>query len=425
LRYLVCMSIQKTTLPNGLRVISDTVSSVDSVAMGVWTDVGTRNENLVHNGVAHMVEHMMFKGTPTRSAVQIAEQIEDVGGQVNAYTSREVTAYHIHLLKEHTGLGLEILADIIQHTIMPDDELERERHVILQEIGMSVDTPDDLVFDHYQEIAYPDQALGAPILGTTDIVSGMTRDTLLDYVRRFYTPSRLVISAAGNVAHDDLVAMVTEQFTDLPDDTAYSHVPACYEGGEHRMEKDLEQSHIILGFRGVSRADDDYFSAVMLATILGGGMSSRLFQEVREKRGLVYSVFSFHSPYQDDGQLAIYAGTGPKDIPDLIPVLCEEVQKMSNTVTEGELARAKAQVKAAMLMGRESMMSRAGQQAKHLIFFDKILDMQEKLRKIEEVQVGDVHKIAQRIFASRPTLAALGPLATLEGYDAISGRLAA
>ncbi len=419
------MSIQQTTLPNGLRVITDTVPSVDSVALGVWVNVGTRDEDMTHNGTAHMVEHMMFKGTPTRTALQIAEQIEDVGGHVNAYTGREGTAYHIHLLKDHLKLAVDILADIVQHSTMPDEEIERERHVILQEIGMSLDTPDDLVFDHYQETAYPGQTLGAPILGTADIVTNMRRDTLMGYVQRFYTPSNLVISAAGNVNHDDLVDMVATQFTDLPDNSPHVPVPARYEGGETRTEKELEQSHIVLGFRGVSRVDENYYSAVLLATILGGGMSSRLFQEIREKRGLVYSIFSFHSPYQDDGQFAVYAGTGPGDLPELLPVLCDELCKIQGNITNDELTRARAQMKASLLMSRESMMTRANQQAKHVLHFNEILDIEDKLRKIDAVQIDDLHKIAEKILLSTPTLAALGPLEKLEKYDSISEKLAA
>ena len=208
------MSIEVSTLPNGLRVMTDHVPSVESVAVGVWAGVGTRHENLVHNGIAHMVEHMMFKGTPTRSTFDIAEQIENVGGHINAYTSREITAYHIHLLKEDFALALEILADMIQRPTMPQDEIEKERHVIIQEIGMTHDTPDDLVFDLHQETSYPGQALGAPILGTSDIVKAMERETMLDYVKRCYTPGRLVISVSGNITHDVVLELATK-FLDL------------------------------------------------------------------------------------------------------------------------------------------------------------------------------------------------------------------
>lgn len=422
------MSIEQTTLPNGLRIITDQVDTVDSVAAGIWVDVGTRHEDMAHNGVAHMTEHMMFKGTPSRSALQIVEQIEDVGGHMNAYTSRELTAYHIHLLKDHLPLALEILADIIRNPAMPDEEVERERTVILQEIGMSIDTPDDLVFDHYQETAYPAQALGAPILGTAEIIKAMKRDVLMDYVRRFYTPSRLVVSVAGNARHEDVVKMVSALFADHKGGAAdsYSGVPAAYRGGEIRTEKKLEQSHIVLGFQGMPRGGADYYAASALATALGGGMSSRLFQEVREKRGLVYAVFSFHSAYDDDGQFVIYAGTGPDDLPALVPVLCDEIGKVvQDTISEEERARACAQMKSGLLMSRESMMSRANQQAKHLINFGDILDIDRKIAAIEAVTVEDIRDCAGQIFATVPTLAALGPVQELAGYEDIRKALQA
>lgn len=421
------MTMKTTTLENGLRVVTDTVTEVDSVAVGIWADVGTRHETLEHNGVAHMVEHMMFNGTPTRSSQQIAEAIENVGGQVNAYTSREVTAYYVHLLKDDMPMALDVLSDILQHPVFPDKELEKERDVILQEIGMTNDTPDDIVFDHYQMTAYPGQALGAPILGTADIVANMKKDTLFDYVHRFYTPEKLVVSAAGHVHHDDLVSRVQKLFTDLPPDSHQTYQKADYQGGQHREEKkDLEQSHVVLGFRGVPRGDADYFPALLMSTVLGGGMSSRLFQEVREKRGLVYAVFAAHSAFHDDGQFEMYAGTGPEKLKELIPVLCDEIQKMKSTmVTHDELARAKAQIRSGILMSRESMMSRAGRQAKHMINFSNLPDIPDIVKKIEAVTPDDIERAAQRIFTGTPTLAALGPLKSLESYESIKKRLAA
>jgi len=419
------MSIELTKLDNGLRVITDRVPSVESVAVGVWVDVGTRHEDMADNGVAHMVEHMMFKGTPTRTAAQIAEEIEDVGGQMNAYTSREITSYHMHLLKEDLSLAMEVLADIIQRPTMPEVEVERERGVIIQEIGMTLDTPDDLVFDNYQQTAYPGQGIGAPILGSSDIIKGMERDTLMKYVSTFYTPSRLVISVSGNLVHSEVCDLVQSLYKDLPSDNQVTLPGARYDGGENRQEKDLEQSHIIIGFDGIPRTDESYYGAVLLSTILGGGMSSRLFQEIREKRGLVYSVFAHHATYQDAGQFLVYSGTGPDLLSELIPVLCDEILKMRELASPKELARAKSQIRAEILMGRESMMRRANQQAKHLIHFDKILDVEEKLNKLNAVSLEDVSAMAQKIFSSKPTLAALGPLSHLEHYDEISNRLAA
>jgi len=420
------MTIEITTLPSGLRVITDTVPEMETVALGVWADVGTRHEDLSHNGVAHMVEHMMFNGTPTRTSQQIAEAIENVGGQINAYTSRELTAYYVHLLKDDMPMALEILADILQRPTFPDHELEKERGVILQEIGMTADTPDDMVFDFYQETAYPGQSLGAPILGRAEIIQGMKKETLFDYVHRFYTPHKLVISAAGNIHHDRFVELVKDLFQDLPADTAQSYRPATYHGGEKRVTKDLEQAHVVLGFQGVSRKDPNYYTALILSTVLGGGMSSRLFQEVREKRGLVYSIYASHTGYHDDGQFEIYAGTGGEKLNELVPVVCAEIQKiLEYSVTDVELARAKAQIKAGILMGRESMMARANRQAKYLINFGKAPDIARQIGQIDSVTVSDVQMLARQIFRCVPTLAAYGPVENLESYESIRTRLAA
>lgn len=420
------MSTNITRLENGLRIITDTVPEMETVALGVWADVGTRHEDLKHNGVAHMVEHMMFNGTPTRTSRQIAEAVEDVGGQINAYTSREITAYYIHLLKDNMPMAMDILSDILQRPTFPDKELEKERDVIVQEIGMTNDTPDDVVFDYYQETAYPGQALGAPILGRAEIIEGMKKETLYDYVHRFYTPEKLVISAAGNLDHDSFVQTARTMFGDLPADTHQTYAPAKYEGGDKRIAKDLEQSHVVMGFQGITRDDPDYYSAVILGTVLGGGMSSRLFQEVREKRGLVYSIYSSHSSYHDDGQFEIYAGTGPESLNKLVPVTCDEIVKiMQEPITEAELNRAKAQIKAGILMSRESMLSRANRQAKYLINFNVAPDISQLIAKIDAVTVYSVQKIAQKIFIGKPTFAALGPVKDLEEYEKIRQRLAA
>lgn len=420
------MSISLTTLASGLRIVSDRVETVDSVAIGVWAGVGSRDEDPATNGVAHMVEHMMFKGTRTRSARSIAEEAEAVGAHMNAYTGREFTAYHMHLLKEDLPLGLDILSDILINATLPEEEIVRERHVILQEIGTAQDTPDDLVFDLYQETAYAGgQALGAPILGHPEIVARMKRETLAAYIHKFYTAKQLVVSAAGNIDHETLVRAVEEKFAGLPGSAAHTRMRANYTGGEHRREKDLEQAHIVLGFRGMSRSDPDYHAAQVLATLLGGGMSSRLFQEIREKRGLVYAIYSFLHAFSDDGQFAIYAGTGSVDLPKLVPVLCEQIRAVTQDVGAEELSRAKAQLRASLLMGRESMMHRADQQARHLISFGAPLDMADLIAKIEAVDAAATCRAAQRIFSGAPTLAALGPLKALEDWDTLRGRLAA
>jgi len=418
--------IQTSKLSNGLRVITDTVNTVESVAVGVWVDVGTRNEDMVENGVAHMVEHMLFNGTPTRNAQDIAAEIENVGGQMNAYTSRETTAYYIHLLKEDAERAIDILSDMIQNATFPDQEIEKERGVIAQEIGMTLDTPDDYVYDLYQHKAYPGQALGAPILGSADIIQKMSKESLTGYVKNHYTPKNLVLSIAGNITHAEAVKLAEKYFNALPEDKDRTYAAAKYDGGDAREEKELEQIHIVTGFQGVSKTADDYYASILMATILGGGMSSRLFQEIREKRGLAYSVYASHTGYKDDGQFEIYAGTGADKIAELVPVLCDELKKITgNAVNDDELARAKAQLRSGTLMGRESMLSRANKQARHMMSFDKVLDIPELIAQIDGVRVADVQSIAGKIFDTTPTLAVLGPLGAIPTYDEVKTQLAA
>ncbi len=416
---------QITTLPNGLRVVTDYVPSVESVAVGVWIGVGARDEDLKYNGAAHMVEHMLFKGTKKRNALEIVEVIENVGGHVNAYTSREMTSYHVHLLKDDLPLALDVLADIVQNSNMPEDEVERERGVILQEIGMCHDTPDDIIFDQYFETAYPKQTVGAPILGTTDIIKSMSRETLMDFTHRLYTPKNMVVCASGNLDHDAFVKQVSEHFNGLPDDQDFVKASADYQGGEHRDVRDLEQSHIILGFNAPARLSDDFYTVKTLSALLGGGMSSRLFQEIREKRGLVYSIYSFYMAYSDCAQFGIYAGTGPESLPELVPVVCDEVKKLADTLNDDEIERAKAQLRASSLMSRESMLSRADQNAKSVFLHGCIKNPEEIIQSINAVDKAALQRACESVFSSSPTLAALGPLGQLEDFDSIKTRLAA
>ncbi len=344
---------------------------------------------------------------------------------MNAYTSREVTSYHMHLLKDDLSLALDVLSDIVQHSIMPADEIERERGVILQEIGMCFDTPDDIIFDNYYETAYAKQALGAPILGTNEIIKSMTRETLMDYVQNLYTPSNIVICASGNLDHDAFVKDVEAKFNALPSDQAQNKVAANPTGGEHRENRQLEQSHIILGFDAPSHVDENYYTSKVLCTLFGGGMSSRLFQEIRERRGLVYSVYSFHSAHSDCGQFGIYAGTGPNSLPELVPVMCDEIKKLSHTLDNKEIERAKAQLRASSLMSRESMLSRADQNAKSVLLRGYVRSPDEIIEQINNVNKENLCQTAEKIFSSEPTLAALGPLNQLATFDEIKGLLAA
>lgn len=419
------MSIQTTTLKNGMRVITDRVTTVETVALGVWTSVGTRHEKLAENGVAHMVEHMLFKGTPSMDAQRIAEVIEDVGGNMNAYTDREMTAYYVHLLKEDMDLALGVLADILQNSTMPEDEVERERGVILQEIKMYADTPDRLIFDNFQEAAYPGQALGASGLGKSEIIAAMSRDTLMNYVRQNYGPKNLIISAAGPIDHDSFVQKIEKLFGNLPEGAENDFAPASYKPAVSLFEKPTEQSHIVLGFKGIQRVHPQYSAMRLLSAILGGGMSSRLFQEVREKRGLVYSIYSFHDAFRDDGLFGIYAGTGPEHLEELMPVVIDEAKSMTDHIKPAELARVKAQIKAGILMSREKIMTRADQQARHMIHFGTPFEVKTMVEKIDAVTADDITTLASQVFSSEPTLAAIGPLGQLMSMDEIKAKIAA
>jgi predicted Zn-dependent peptidase len=412
-----------TKLTNGIRVVSDKMESVESVSMGAWFEVGTRNESASVNGVAHVLEHMAFKGTKNRRASEIAEEIELVGGHLNAYTSREQTAYYAKLLKDDIGLGVDILADILQNSTFEEQELERERSVILQEIGQAADTPDDIIFDYFQATAYPGQALGRPVLGTADIVGQMSRDTVIKFITNNYGGGQMVFSAAGNVDHEDLVDRVQLQFSSLPKKAVLKIEPANYLGGDWRQYKDLEQVHLILGFPGATFYDPDFYAQQVLSMLLGGGMSSRLFQEVREKRGLVYSIYSFTSAYRDSGMLGIYAGTGEREIQELIPVVCEELLNITDCDLESEVQRSKTQLRSGLLMSRETNSNRCEQMAQHLLVHGQIMTVSEIIGKVNEVDADSVKRVAKKIIATKPTLTALGPISNLESYQKFCDRL--
>ena len=413
-----------TTLDSGLRVVSVDMPGLETAAVGVWVDAGARCESVEHNGIAHLLEHMAFKGTHRRNALQIAEEIESVGGYLNAYTSREHTAFVARVLKEHVPLAVDILADILQHTTMPDDELEREREVVIQEIAQVHDTPDDLVFDLFQETAYPDQPLGRSILGTAESVGGFSRDAIAAYMAEHYGAERMVVVAAGRVDHDALIALAGEAFDSLPHRARGSVDPADYRGGDGRQNRDLEQVHLVMGFNGVSYTDPDFYAQQVLATALGGGMSSRLFQEVREKRGLAYSVFSFASSYVDGGLFGIYAGAGDTHVGELVPVICGEIVKIAEAVREDELDRARAQLKAALLMSLESPSARCEQIGRQMLIFDRPIPPAEIIERIEAVDGDSITRTTRRLIESgQPTITALGPVAGIEPYDKTCARL--
>ncbi len=417
------MSVKVSELGNGLRVASDAMDTVESVSVGAWVAVGARDEPAELNGISHLLEHMAFKGTERRDALAIAAEIEAVGGQLNAYTARETTAYYAKILKEDLPLAVDIIADILQHSVMDAKELAREQDVIVQEINQSNDTPDDIVFDHFQATAFPDQAIGRPVLGSAPLVRAMDSRRLLDYMRGHYGAANLVFAAAGRLNHDRLVELAASAFDSLPASTNSRRQSARYVGGKFKESRRLEQAHVLMGMQGVAYEDEDFYATSVFSTLLGGGMSSRLFQEVREKRGLAYSIYSYLSSYIDGGLFAIYAGTGEGQVSELVPLVFDEIAKLTKGAPGDEIARARAQVKATILMSLESTSSRCEQLARQMIVFGRPLPVDEIVARIEVVDGAAIARVATRLMDSPPTLAGIGPAPGMRALERAARRL--
>lgn len=414
-----------TELSSGLRVATESMPHLQTATIAISVGAGARYENANENGISHLLEHMAFKGTPTRSARALAEEFDMIGGQSNAYTAMETTVYHARVLKDDIAQGLDILSDILQHSLFDPKELAREREVIVQEIAMHHDTPDDLIFDYFDLVAFPDQPVGRPIMGTAKLVSGYQREDLISYMKRHYLPQRMVVSAAGAVDHDAFVAEVEKKLTGLNTGTAQKPQSASYQGGEAYREKDLEQLHLVLGLPAWSIHDPDYYALNVFSSILGGGLSSRLFQEVREKRGLAYTVYSHATSYSDCGMLSIYTASGTEKKEDLAFILCDEVKKMAGEIRENEIRRAKNQIKAEALMARENSASIATALARHLLHYGRVMPLSEILEYIEAVDEAALHRVATRLLANKPTIAGLGPVSGLPDYERVASRLRA
>jgi predicted Zn-dependent peptidase len=417
------MSIEISKLSNGLTVITDPMAGLESAALGVWISTGSRNEQPAEMGLSHMLEHMAFKGTATRSARQIAEEIEAVGGYLNAYTSREQTAFHARILKNDVGLALDLVADILVRPTFAADELERERQVVLQELGQARDTPDDIIFDHLQNVIYRDQPLGWPVLGEEATVTAFTPAALRDYSGRRYRAEAMTLVSSGAVSHREILAMAEETFAGLTSGGFEPTASARYVGGDIRIEEDLEQAHIVYAFPGVASNDPDFHVAQIHATILGGGMSSRLFQEVREKRGLCYSIYAFANNFQDTGFTGIYAGTGEKEAGELSAVIAGEMEAMTLAVGDAELSRAKAQLKSGLLMGLERPGTRAEQIAGQIFALGHLQSVGEIVAQIDAVDAPALERYAAKIMTT-PSIAAMGPVKTLERHDVFAARFA-
>ena len=421
------MSIQLHTLPNGMRVVTEHMPGLQSASIGVWVSAGGRHETVQQNGIAHFLEHMAFKGTTTRSALQIAEQIEDVGGYINAYTSRETTAYYVRVLNNDVPLAVDILSDILRNSVFDPREIEVERGVILQEIGQTLDTPDDIIFDWLQETAYPDQSIGRSILGPADNIKRFDRDDLTSFVSAQYQPQRMILAAAGGIDHDALLSLATQAFQDLsPDVTPQLETIAKFSRGEYRNEKTLEQAHFALAFESPSYKSDDIYTAQVYSIALGGGMSSRLFQEAREKRGLCYSIFAQTGAYVDTGITTIYAGTAGDQIAGLSRLTIDEFKRAADDMTQAEVDRARAQMKAGMLMGLESASNRAERLARMVQVWGYVPDLSEAVEKIDAVDLTSVKAYAEQVATTAKMASAIyGPISSAPTLDELENQRAA
>ncbi|GGX49023.1 peptidase M16 [Tateyamaria omphalii] len=405
------MTTQTHRLSNGFRIVTEHMPGLASASIGIWVGAGARHETPEQNGIAHFLEHMAFKGTKRRSALQIAEAIEDVGGYINAYTSREVTAYYARVLENDVPLALDVLADILLNPVFDQSEIEVERGVILQEIGQALDTPDDVIFDWLQEQAYPEQPLGRTILGPSERVSSFGRADLSRFVDEHYGPEQMILSAAGAVDHDAIVRLAEELFGHLSPRPKRVADLATFAGGEERRIKALEQAHFAMAFESPGYRDDAIYTAQIYASALGGGMSSRLFQEVRESRGLCYTIFAQAGAYADTGMTTVYAGTSAEQVADLATITVDEIKRAADDMTAAEVDRARAQMKAGLLMGLESPSNRAERLARLVQIWDRVPALTETVALIDSVTVADVRAFAEHMATQAPmALALYGPI---------------
>lgn len=420
------MNVKVHTLSNGLRIVVEPMPGLQSASIGLWVSAGGRHERAEQNGIAHFLEHMAFKGTARRSALQIAEEIEDVGGYINAYTSREVTAYYARVLKDDVPLAVDLIADIVLNPAFDPTEIEIERGVILQEIGQAADTPDDIIFDWLQEEAFPGQPLGRTILGPAERVRGFHRGDFDRFVAEHYGPSELILSAAGGVDPAEILKLAEAAFGHLTACPQMEAEPARFAGGEKRVVKDLEQAHFTLALEAPGYRSDDIHTAQIYATALGGGMSSRLFQEIRERRGLCYTIYAQVGAYDDTGMLTIYAGTSGEQLSDLVDLTLDELRRSAEDMSEAELARARAQMKAGLLMGLESPSARAERNARLVAIWDRVPPLEETVARIDAVTLEGLRAHAADIAASgRSAMALYGPVGDAPDIARIRERLAA
>ena len=407
-------------LENGLTVASAYMPDAHSVAVGVWIKAGSRDETDGLTGVAHFLEHMAFKGTATRDAAQIAREVEDVGGFMNAHTSREETAYYINLLPEHMELGVDILSDILTASTLPSHEIERERGVIIQEIGQSLDTPDDLVFELFNKACFGAHTLGQSILGTHETVSSFRQADLAGFMSRFYGSNQMIVCAAGQLDHDRFAGLVGDRFSGVHLSEEPGRLAASWQGGNSRADKDLEQTHTVFGFSAPGIRSARRFDMMVLSNLYGGGMSSRLFQKVREERGLCYSIFAFSQMLSDTGVFGVYAGTSQAQANEMLEVCAAELKDCLVNISADELSRSKQQLKAALLMRLDSVSASLDSLARQIALFGEPRDKDEMIREIEAVSQDSLQELVAQLTTSPPAMATVGPVKGVMGTDGLS-----
>jgi predicted Zn-dependent peptidase len=417
------VSVEATRLSSGLRIVTDSMAHLRTASLGVFVGAGSRNERPQEHGLSHLLEHMAFKGTRRRSACQIAEEIENAGGDLNAETSVEQTAYFARVLGGDCDLALDTLSDILTDSQFDPAELEREKGVILQEIGAVEDAPDDLIFDLFTETAWPEQAIGRPILGTRERVRAFDRNAIDHYLRCHYQAGATIVAAAGAVEHPRIVALAERLFAPLGKGDLPAAPPARYRGGESFVKKDLGQTHIVVGFEGRAAHDQAHDAAHVFAAATGGGMSSRLFQEVREKRGLAYSIYSFHWSYSDAGVMGFYAGTSPGDAGQLMEAALDCLAEAAHSLSEEEIHRAKAQMKVSLLAALESSGARAQQLARQILVYGRPLATEEMVARIDKLTVEEIRKAGAAMLRSAPTVTAIGRVRKVLDQDRVAVRL--
>ncbi len=413
------MSVRLNQLENGIRVVTHEMSHLETVSLGVWVNVGARFESLHQHGISHFLEHMAFKGTPSRTARQIAEGIESVGGDINAATSLDTTCYYARILKNDAPLAIDIIGDILQNPLFDKLELHREKDVVLQEIAAADDSPDDIVYDLAHEAAYPEQSIGRTILGTEKSVASFSAEKLKAYMDQHYTAGNIVVGAAGALEHDQIMENVQSVLGSMNGTQTAISKPARYHGGMRKSKKPFEQTHVIIAFEGVSYLHEDYYAAQVLSVLLGAGMSSRLFQEARERRGLCYAIYSFSWGMSDTGMFGIHAATGPDQVPELVGVIVQQLKELAEKgPTEEELSRSKAQLKAGLLMSLESTTARVEQIARQVLAFDRTLEIDELIQKVDDVSPEKIKDLVKMIITnSIPTCSGVGSFGQFRNYD--------